>query len=70
MEITTENFLLIGAILLFVAVLAGKVAYRLGAPALLLFLGVGMAFGFKFINFESFEFTQFVGMLALCIILF
>jgi cell volume regulation protein A len=34
-----ENFLLIGALLLFVAVLAGKAAYRLGAPALLLFLG-------------------------------
>lgn len=39
MEINTENFLLIGAVLLFVAVLAGKVAYRLGTPALLLFLG-------------------------------
>lgn len=65
-----ENILLVWALLLFVAVVAGKVAYRFGAPALLLFLGVGMAFGFKFINFESFEFTQFVGMLALCIILF
>ena len=41
-----ENFLLVGAILLFVAVLAGKAAYRLGAPALLLFLGVGIFFGY------------------------
>ena len=65
-----ENILLVWALLLFVAVVAGKVAYRFGAPALLLFLGVGMAFGFKFINYEAFEFTQFVGMLALCIILF
>ena len=40
-----ENFLLVGALLLFVAVLAGKAAYRLGAPALLLFLGVGILFG-------------------------
>ena len=40
-----ENFLLVAALLLFVAVLAGKAAYRLGAPALLLFLGVGMLFG-------------------------
>ena len=65
-----ENILLVWALLLFVAVVAGKVAYRFGAPALLLFLGVGMFFGFEFINFESFEFTQFIGMLALCIILF
>ena len=65
-----ENILLVWAMLLFVAVVAGKVAYRFGAPALLLFLGVGMIFGLKFINFESFEFTQFIGMLALCIILF
>ena len=40
--ITTENILLIGALLLFVAVMAGKAAYRFGAPALLFFLGVGM----------------------------
>lgn len=65
-----ENILLVWAMLLFVAVVAGKVAYRFGAPALLLFLGVGMFFGVKIISFESFEFTQFIGMLALCIILF
>lgn len=66
-----ENFLLVGALLLFIAVLAGKVAYRLGAPALLLFLGVGMLFGYNdFIPFHSYEFTQFIGMIALCIILF
>lgn len=56
--------------LLFVAVMAGKVAYRFGAPALLLFLGVGMLFGLHFISFRSVEMTQFVGMIALCIILF
>ncbi len=66
----TENILLVWALLLYVAVIAGKVAYRFGAPALLLFLGVGMMFGLHFIKFESFEFTQFIGMIALCIILF
>lgn len=65
-----ENLLLVWALLLFVAVMAGKVAYRFGAPALLLFLGVGMMFGLHAINFQSFEITQFIGMLALCIILF
>ena len=65
-----EHFLLIGAILLFVAVLAGKVAYRFNAPALLLFLTVGLFFGYDFIEFKSPELTQFVGMISLCIILF
>ena len=62
--------MLVWALLLYVAVIAGKVAYRFGAPALLLFLGVGMMFGLHFIKFESFELTQFIGMIALCIILF
>ena len=70
MEITGENFLLIGAVLLFVAVLAGKVAYRLGTPALLLFLGVGIFFGYDILSFNSPELTQFMGMVALSIILF
>ena len=70
MEINTENFLLIGAVLLFVAVLAGKVAYRLGTPALLLFLGVGIFFGYDILSFNSPELTQFMGMIALSIILF
>ena len=66
----TENLLLVWAMLLFVAVIAGKLAYKFGAPSLLLFLGVGMLFGLHLIDFQSFEFTQFVGMVALCIILF
>ncbi len=70
-EIGSENFVLVGAVLLFIAVMAGKAAYRLGAPSLLLFLGVGMLFsGLKIISFNSFEATQFIGMIALCIILF
>ena len=64
----SEHILLVGALLLFVAVMAGKVAYRFGAPALLLFLSVGMIFGLNFISFRSFEITQGIGMLALCII--
>ena len=67
----SQNFLLVGAMLLFAAVFAGKAAYRLGAPALLLFLGVGIVFGYNdFISFDSAEFAQFVGMIAMCIILF
>ena len=67
----SENFLLVGALLLFVAVLAGKAAYRLGAPALLLFLGVGILFGYNdFVLFDSAALAEFIGMVALCIILF
>ena len=67
----TENFLFIGALLLFAAVFAGKAAYKLGAPTLLLFLGVGMLFGyFEVVEFKSAEFAQFIGMVAMCIILF
>ena len=69
-DISSENFVLVGALLLGVAVMAGKVAYRFGAPALLLFLGVGMVVGANFISFHSVEMTQFIGMIALCIILF
>ena len=69
-DISGENVVLVGALLLFVAVMAGEVAYRFGAPALLLFLGVGMLFGLNFISYRSVEMTQFVGMIALCIILF
>lgn len=70
MIISGENIVLVGALLLFVAVVAGKLAYRFGAPALLLFLGVGMLFGLDFISYRSVEMTQFIGMIALCVILF
>ena len=67
----SENFLLVGAMLLFAAVFAGKAAYRLGAPALLLFLGVGILFGYNdFVSFNSADLAQFIGMIAMCIILF
>lgn len=68
--ISGENIVLVGALLLFVAVVAGKLAYRFGAPALLLFLGVGMLFGLDFISYRSIGMTQFIGMIALCVILF
>lgn len=68
-----EGFLLLGSIILFFSIIAGKAGYRFGLPALLLFLGVGMLFGsdgLKLVNFSNFPLTQFIGMLALTIILF
>ncbi|MCD7975747.1 MAG: potassium/proton antiporter [Tannerellaceae bacterium] len=68
-----EGFLLLGSIILFFSIIAGKAGCRFGLPALLLFLGVGMLFGsdgLKLVNFNNFPLTQFIGMLALTIILF
>lgn len=72
MILDTGNIVLIGSILLFVSVIAGKAGYKFGTPTLLLFLGVGMAFGSDGlgIQFNSPQLAQFIGMLALSIILF
>ena len=40
-----EEVLLICSVILFVSILAGKAGFRVGLPALLLFLGIGMLFG-------------------------
>lgn len=70
--ITTENILLIGSTLLIAGVLIGKSSYRFGLPLLLIFLLVGMAFGTDGvgIQFSNMHTAQFIGMIALCIILF
>ena len=72
MIIDTGNILLIGAVLLFFSVIAGKAGFRFGVPVLLLFLGVGMLFGSDGlgIQFNNPQSAQFIGMIALSIILF
>ena len=72
MTIDTGNILLIGAILLFFSIIAGKAGFRFGVPVLLLFLGVGMLFGSDGlgIQFNNPHGAQFIGMIALSIILF
>ncbi len=72
MILDTENIVLIGSILLFASIIASKFSSKLGTPTLLLFLVVGMFFGVDGvgIQFDSPTITQFIGMLALSIILF
>jgi cell volume regulation protein A len=73
MTLSTENILLIGSILLFVSVVAGKTSYRFGVPTLLLFLGVGMLAGSEGlggIQFDDARIAQFIGIVALNFILF
>ncbi len=72
MEISGENILLVSSGLLIAGVLIGKSSYRTGLPLLLIFLLVGMLFGTDGlgIQFENMHTAQFVGMVALCVILF
>ena len=71
--LSLENIVLVGSFLLFLSIIASKTGYKFGVPVLLLFLGVGMlagSDGIGGINYSNSHFTQFVGMLALSIILF
>ena len=67
-----EAILLVASIIFFFSIIAGKAGFRFGLPALLLFLGVGMLFGSDGlgIQFSNPSAAQFIGMLALSIILF
>ncbi len=72
MVINAQNILFIGSILLFISIIASRAAHRFGVPVLLLFLGVGMLFGSDGlgIQFNSAAIAQFIGITALCMILF
>lgn len=72
MIFNAENILLIGSILLFVSIVVSKTGYRFGVPTLLVFLLVGMLFGSDGLGlqFHNANEAQFIGMVALSIILF
>lgn len=73
MNLTTENILLVGSILLFISLLAGKTSYKFGVPVLIFFVAIGMLAGSEGIggiNFDNPGNTQFIGIIALNFILF
>jgi cell volume regulation protein A len=73
MVLTTENILLVGSILLFLALIAGKTSTRFGVPVLILFLTIGMlagSDGVGGIQFDNPQIAQFIGIVALNFILF
>ena len=72
MSLSVDNIVLIGSILLIISIFAGKTGYRFGIPTLLLFLLVGMLCGSDGlgIQFNDPNIAQFVGMIALNVILF
>lgn len=73
MDVTIENILLIGSLLLFISIVVGKTSYKFGVPTLLLFLLVGMLAGSEGIGgiyFDDPGIAQFIGIVSLNFILF
>src|SRR5690606_13179644 len=73
MDLTIENVLLIGSLLLFISVIAGKTSYRFGVLILLLFMMIGMlagSEGIKGIYFNDPKIAQVIGVVCLHFILF
>lgn len=73
MNLTIENIVLVGSLLLFVSIIVGKTSYKFGVPTLLLFLAIGMlagSDGIGGINFDNPQVAQFIGIVALNFILF
>lgn len=69
----TDIYLLIGAFILLVSVIASKLSVRYGIPSLLIFLGIGMAIGsdgLNWIYFDDHQLAQSLGIIALAYILF
>ena len=73
MNLTIENILLVGSLLLLLSIFAGKSSYKFGVPTLLLFLVIGMlagSDGIGGINFDDPKLAQFIGIVSLNFILF
>lgn len=73
MNLTTENILLVGSILLLISIIAGNTSYRFGAPTLVLFLMIRMlagSDGIGSIYFDNPRTVQFIGIVLLNFILF
>ena len=67
------EYLLIGAILLLLSIVASKASSKLGIPSLVLFIVIGMlagSDGIGGIHFDHPFLTQFIGVVALIFILF
>ena len=72
MGLNFDLFLLVGSVLMFISIIAGKTGYRFGVPMLLLFLTIGMLFGSSGVglHFDDPYKAQYIGIVALNIILF
>ena len=68
-----NNSLIISSLLLLFSIVASKISKKFGLPILVLFLGIGMIAGIDSIggiNFENYELSHSLSLLAICIIIF
>lgn len=68
-----EIAMIAGSSLILIAAVASKIAGRLGIPAIILFIGIGMIAGSDGpggIEFDNYEAARAIGVIALCFILF
>lgn len=72
MYLNFDLFILVASVLLFISLIAGKTGYKFGVPTLLLFLFIGIIAGSggMGLEFSSPEVAQYIGVVALNIILF
>ncbi|WP_339700513.1 potassium/proton antiporter [uncultured Marixanthomonas sp.] len=73
MNLTIENIVLVGSLLLLISIIVGKTSYKFGVPTLLLFLAIGILAGSEgigSIRFDDPKTAQFIGIVSLNFILF
>jgi cell volume regulation protein A len=73
MNLSAENIILVGSVLLIASIIASKTSFKLGIPTLILFLAIGMlagSEGFGKIYFDNPHVAQLLGIVALNLILF
>ncbi len=72
MSLSIDLFILIGSVLLFFSLVVGKTGYKFGVPTLLVFLLIGIGAGGEGLGlqFGSPYVAQYIGVVALSIILF
>lgn len=72
MNMSIDLFILLASVLLFFSLVVGKTGNRFGVPTLLLFLLIGIGAGSEGLGleFSSPNIAQYIGVVALCIILF
>jgi len=73
MNLTIENIVLVGSLLLLISIIVGKTSYKFGVPTLLLFLAIGILAGSEGIGgirFDDPKTAQFIGIVSLNFILF
>src|SRR6185503_5793984 len=68
-----EIALLVGAVFLLLGVVASKISSRIGVPALVLFIGIGMLSGSEGVGgivYDNFQLTKEIGLILLAYIAF